>query len=101
MKREGNKIPVSSFLEYRDGSFSNGISNSNSNLNIHPSWIKENCINCNRCSVICPHGVIRPFTLSEEEYENAPDYIKDYCVPSLDKKVILHSVYLLITAQDA
>ena len=86
MKREGNKIPVSKFISVRDGSFKNGISNSNSNLTITPKWIKENCINCNQCSIICPHGVIRPFNLSVEEYENAPDYIKDYCTESLDKK---------------
>ncbi len=86
MKREGNKIPVSEFLNVRDGSLKNGISTSNSNLNIHPKWIKENCINCNQCAIICPHGVIQPFYLSIEEYEKAPDYIKDYCMVSLDKK---------------
>ena len=86
MKRMGNEIPVSEFINVRDGSFRNGISNSNSNLTSHPKWIKENCINCNQCSIICPHGVIRPFNLSEEEYNNAPDYIKEYCIKSLDKK---------------
>ena len=86
MKREGNSIPVSEFMSVRDGSFKNGISNSNSNLEITPIWIKDNCINCNQCSIVCPHGVIRPFVLSEEEYESAPDYIKDYVIPSLDKK---------------
>ena len=86
MKREGNTIPVSGFLPVRDGSFKDGISNSNSNIEITPCWIKENCINCNQCSIVCPHGVIRPFVLSEEEYNNSPDYIKEYCIKSLDKK---------------
>ncbi len=86
MKREGNTIPVSEFLPVRDGSFKDGISNSNSNIEITPCWIKENCINCNQCSIVCPHGVIRPFVLSEEEYNNSPDYIKEYCMKSLDKK---------------
>ena len=86
MKREGNTIPVSEFLPVRDGSFKDGISNSNSNIEITPCWIKENCINCNQCSIVCPHGVIRPFVLSEEEYNNSPDYIKEYCIKSLDKK---------------
>ena len=86
MKREGNKIPVSEFLPVRDGSFRNGISNSNSNIEIHPTWIKENCINCTQCSIVCPHSVIRPFILSKEEYEKSPDYIKNYCIESLDKK---------------
>lgn len=86
MKREGSNIPVSEFIDVRDGSYTNGISNSNSNSEITPSWIKENCINCNECSIVCPHSVIRPFNLSDEEYNKAPDYIKEYCVPSLDKK---------------
>ena len=86
MKREGNTIPVSEFLPVRDGSFKDGISNSNSNIEITPCWIKENCINCNQCSIVCPHGVIRPFVLNEEEYNNSPDYIKEYCIKSLDKK---------------
>lgn len=86
MKREGNSIPVSEFINNRDGSFKGAISNSNTNLELTPSWVKENCINCNECSIVCPHSVIRPFKLSEEEYNNAPDYIKEYVMPSLDKK---------------
>ena len=86
IKREGNMIPVSEFLSVRDGSYKNGISNSNSNIELNPHWIKENCINCNQCSIVCPHGVIRPFILSDEEYNNAPEYVKEYCMKSLDKK---------------
>lgn len=32
-----------------------------------PKWIPENCIQCNWCSYVCPHGVIRPFVMNEEE----------------------------------
>ncbi len=32
-----------------------------------PEWIQENCIQCNQCSYVCPHAVIRPFLLNEEE----------------------------------
>lgn len=86
MKREGNKILVSEFLPVRDGSFKNGISNSNSNLDIYPEWIKENCLNCNRCSIVCPHSVIRSFDISKEEYESFPEKVKKHCSLSLDKK---------------
>ena len=85
MKREGNKIPVSEFLNVRDGSFKNAVSNSNSNLTIMPKWVKENCINCNQCAIVCPQGVIRPFNLSKEEYDASPEYIKEYCMESRDK----------------
>jgi pyruvate-ferredoxin/flavodoxin oxidoreductase len=37
-----------------------------------PEWIRENCIQCNQCSFVCPHAVIRPFLLSSEEAKKAP-----------------------------
>lgn len=54
-----------------------------------PKWINSNCIKCNMCSFVCPHGVIRPYQLSDEEYEKAPSYIKERCV---DKFIIGISV---------
>ncbi len=41
-----------------------------------PSYNKDNCINCNLCSLVCPHAVIRPFLLTEEEKEKAPEKSK-------------------------
>ena len=38
-----------------------------------PEWQIENCIQCNQCSLVCPHAVIRPFVLNEEEMANAPE----------------------------
>ena len=32
-----------------------------------PEWITENCIQCNKCSFICPHACIRPVLVNEEE----------------------------------
>ncbi len=36
------------------------------------SGMKENCIQCNQCSYVCPHAVIRPFLLDEKEAKKAP-----------------------------
>ena len=80
--RNGDNIPVSSFLKYKDGSFIPGTSKYDKREisdNV-PKWIKENCIMCNTCSTFCPHAVIRPYLLNKEEYENAPKYIKDRCL---------------------
>ena len=30
-----------------------------------PEWIPENCIQCNQCSFVCPHAVIRPVMVKE------------------------------------
>ena len=38
------------------------------------------------CSLVCPHGVIRPFLLNEEEYSSAPDYVKERCEPAVGVK---------------
>ena len=38
-----------------------------------PKWISENCIQCNQCSYVCPHAVIRPFLLTEEEAAGVPE----------------------------
>ncbi len=89
--RKGDLLPVSAFLNYPDGRFEGGTSKlEKSGLSeIVPSWIKNNCIECNQCSIVCPHGVIRPYLLSEEEYESAPDYIKERCKEAIgrfDKK---------------
>jgi len=37
-----------------------------------PKWLPNNCTQCNYCSYVCPHAVIRPFVLSDEELEKAP-----------------------------
>lgn len=38
-----------------------------------PEWVPENCIQCNQCALVCPHASIRPYLVTEEEANNAPD----------------------------
>ena len=38
-----------------------------------PHWVKENCIQCNQCSLVCPHAVIRPFVVDDETLKDAPE----------------------------
>lgn len=37
-----------------------------------PEWVADSCIQCNQCSLVCPHAAIRPILVSEEEAKNAP-----------------------------
>jgi len=37
-----------------------------------PRWIKDNCIQCNQCSLVCPHAAIRAKQMDPKELENAP-----------------------------
>ena len=71
--QEGDKLPVSAFdpagvvptgttkFEKR------GIAVS------VPVWIQENCIQCNRCSLVCPHATIRPVLATPEELADKPE----------------------------
>lgn len=72
--QRGDKLPVSTFVGREDGSFPLGTSAYEKRMiavNV-PEWQVENCIQCNQCSLVCPHAAIRPFLLNEEEKKNAP-----------------------------
>ncbi len=73
--QEGNTLPVSAFNDYVDGSTPSGSSAYEKRgiaVDI-PVWVPENCIQCNRCAYVCPHAVIRPVALTEEEAAKAPE----------------------------
>lgn len=75
---KGDDIPVSAFLPYNNGCFPSGgaaYERRNTAVDI-PIWIPENCIQCNRCSYVCPHSVIRPAVMDNEEAEKAPSGMK-------------------------
>ena len=73
--QEGNKLPVSAFKDYVDGTTPSGAAAFEKRgiaVDI-PVWNPENCIQCNRCAYVCPHAVIRPVALTEEEVAAAPE----------------------------
>ena len=75
---KGNQLPVSAFMDHVDGTAPNGSSAYEKRgiaVDV-PEWQPENCIQCNRCSYVCPHAVIRPVALTEEELANAPQGTK-------------------------
>ena len=76
--QEGNTLPVSAFNDYVDGSTPSGSSAYEKRgiaVDI-PVWIESNCIQCNRCAYVCPHAVIRPVALTEDELAKAPEGTK-------------------------
>ena len=70
----GDKLPVSAFTEYVDGTFPQGSTASEKRgVAVYvPSWNPEACVQCNNCAFVCPHACIRPFAMTEEEAANAP-----------------------------
>ena len=76
--QEGNTLPVSTFTDYADGSTPSGSAAYEKRgiaVDI-PVWQSENCIQCNRCAYVCPHAVIRPVSLTEDELAKAPEGTK-------------------------
>lgn len=71
----GNDLPVSAFLEYADGTTPLGSSAfEKRGVAIEvPEWNADNCIQCNFCSYVCPHAVIRPIAMDEEKVAGAPE----------------------------
>ena len=75
---EGDNLPVSAFVGREDGSWDPGTSQYEKRgiaVKI-PEWQPDNCIQCNQCAYVCPHAAIRPFLLTEEEAEAAPEGTK-------------------------
>ncbi|MEH2928930.1 pyruvate:ferredoxin (flavodoxin) oxidoreductase [Candidatus Ventrimonas sp. KK005] len=76
--QEGNTLPVSAFTEYVDGSTPSGSAAYEKRgiaVNV-PVWNPDNCIQCNFCSYVCPHAVIRPVVMTADEAAKAPADMK-------------------------
>ena len=73
--QKGDSLPVSTFMNMKDGTMPLGTAayEKRGIATDLPVWNKDECIQCNQCSYVCPHGVIRPFLLDQKESENAPE----------------------------
>ena len=74
----GESLPVSTFKGAEDGTFPLGLSAFEKRgvaVDV-PEWISDNCIQCNQCSIVCPHAAIRPFVLNKDEAAAAPEQMK-------------------------
>ncbi|MDL2289069.1 pyruvate:ferredoxin (flavodoxin) oxidoreductase, partial [Oscillospiraceae bacterium OttesenSCG-928-F05] len=73
--QRGDSLPVSAFAGAEDGTFPQGSAAFEKRgiaVDV-PQWIPENCIQCNQCSYVCPHAVIRPFAANDAELKAAPE----------------------------
>ena len=97
--RKGDNLKTSDFMATPDGRFDCGTASLEKRYvsDETPDWISANCIQCNQCSIVCPHGVIRPFLLDQEEYDKAPEEIKRRAT----KAIGMDNYYFLISASVA
>lgn len=77
-KKAGNNLPVSAFTNCVSGKIPLGTSalEKRGTASFIPEWIPENCIQCGFCSFVCPHAVIRPAVLTDEELKNSSHVLK-------------------------
>ena len=73
--QKGDDLPVSAFAGYEDGVMDMGLTayEKRGIATRVPVWNPDKCIQCNKCSYVCPHAVIRPYLLNEEEKKAAPE----------------------------
>ncbi len=66
--QEGDKLPVSPLKSMADGTSTGTTKYEKRGVAVDvPTWIPENCIQCNFCSMVCPHAVIRPVPMTDAE----------------------------------
>jgi pyruvate-ferredoxin/flavodoxin oxidoreductase len=77
--QEGDKLPVSAFKDMPDGTFPQGsAAYEKRGIAVDvPAWNSENCIQCNFCAYVCPHAVIRPVAMTDDELAKAPAGAKE------------------------
>ena len=92
---KGSSLKVSDFVSHEDGSYEVNTSRLEKR-NIAeklPCWIKENCIECNQCSIVCPHGVIVPKLVTEEEIKKNDNLVVIPCLGNNEYKYALEISY--------
>jgi len=73
LAQEGDKLPVSAFIDNADGTVPTGTTKFEKRgvAVFVPEWNPAKCIQCNQCSFVCPHAAIRP--VMQAEFKNAPE----------------------------
>ncbi len=86
---DGYDLPVSAFMDKLDGSMASGVAyKEKRGIAIEvPRWIKDNCIQCNNCVMVCPHATIRAFLLNEEEMAALPEDINNDVLKPIGRNV--------------
>jgi len=84
LNQEGNKLPVSSFNPDGMVPTSTTLYEKRGTASALPLWVKENCIQCNQCALVCPHGCIRPVLCDAKEAVAAPKSFETIPATGLD-----------------
>ncbi|WP_291635734.1 pyruvate:ferredoxin (flavodoxin) oxidoreductase, partial [Clostridium sp.] len=75
--QKGDLLPVSAFNGIEDGTYPTGVTQYEKRaiaIDV-PHWDAQKCIQCNQCSFVCPHSVLRPMLLTDDQVKAAPECI--------------------------
>lgn len=77
-RQKGDNIPVSAFTGIEDGTFPLGTTQyEKRGIALYiPEWKPDHCVQCNQCALVCPHAVLRPFLITGQELEHAPEKLQ-------------------------
>ena len=73
LDQKGDELPVSAFVGHEDGTVPTGTTKYEKRgiaVNV-PCWDKDACLQCNQCSLVCPHAAIRPAV--QKSFDGAPE----------------------------
>ena len=90
--QKGYDLTVSQLADLADGTFMPGTAAYEKRgiaINV-PEWQEDKCIQCNQCAFVCPHATIRPFLLTEEEKNNAPEGMRTVPAKALKTEEPMH-----------
>ena len=98
--QKGDDLPVSAFKGMEDGTMPLGTSRyEKRGIATHlPVWDAAECLQCNMCSYVCPHAILRPMLLTEEEVKGAPEGMKD--IPAKGKDVEPYRFHIAVSTLD-
>ena len=96
MREKGDEIPVS-HMPF-DGFVPSGTTRLEKRgvSPIVPHWIPENCIQCNQCSLVCPHAAIRPKLFTEKDLKDAPESFRYITAMGKDKDTYKYAIQVYI-----
>ena len=85
--QKGDDLPISALMKYKDGVMDMGLTayEKRGIATRVPVWNPDACIQCNRCSYVCPHAVVRPYLMTEGEMKAMPEGMK--AAPAKGKEV--------------
>jgi homodimeric pyruvate:ferredoxin (flavodoxin) oxidoreductase len=71
--RTGDNLPVSAFSPGAETPIGQSEFQKRALAEEVPVWLPDSCTQCNLCSIVCPHAVVRPFLLDKKELKTIPE----------------------------